>query len=136
MRIFIDTDVILDVLLNREPHASASAFVMDWAEGTPGAAAVSWHGLANIHYLSRDGAEAFIREVIEFVEVPETGTWDMRQALQLGFDDLEDAMQTSAAIKFGAQAIITRNTADYDRSPIKVLSPTEFRAALGGSDSS
>lgn len=60
MRLFIDTDILLDVLLERPGHFEASARVLDWAEAHPGQCAVSWHGLANIHYLSKDGAEDFI----------------------------------------------------------------------------
>ena len=60
MRIFIDTDILLDVLLRREPFFRESASIMDWAEEHPGRAAVSWHSLADIDYLSKDGAEPFI----------------------------------------------------------------------------
>ena len=126
MRVFLDTDVLLDVLLAREPHFSASAALLDWAEVHPGKASVSWHGLANLHYLSADGAVTFIRELLEFCEVPATGSMEMRQALDLGFKDLGDAMQTAAALKFNAQAIATRNTRDYRKSPIAAHTPAEL----------
>lgn len=130
MRIFIDTDVLLDVLLSREPHVAASCALLDWAEAHPGKSCVSWHGLANLHYLSADGAEAFIRELLEFCEVPATGSREMRQALDLGFGDLEAAMQTAAALKCKAQAIVTRNARDYRKSPILVRSPAEMLRTL------
>lgn len=123
MRLFLDTDVLLDVLLGREEYYEASAAVLDWAEAHPGQCAVSWHGLANIHYLSKDGAWDFIEELTDFCIIPGTGTAEMKHALELGFTDLEDAMQTSTALLFGAQAIVTRNLADYRRSPIKALRP-------------
>ncbi|MCC5790332.1 MAG: PIN domain-containing protein [Opitutales bacterium] len=123
MRLFLDTDVLLDVLLGREEYYEASAAVLDWAEAHPGQCAVSWHGLANIHSLSKDGAWDFIEELTDFCIIPGTGTAEMKRALELGFTDLEDAMQTSAALLFGAQVIVTRNLADYRRSPIKALRP-------------
>lgn len=126
MRIFIDTDVLLDVLLARKPHFSASATLLDWAEAHPGKASVSWHGLANLHYLSKDGARSFIQDLLEFCEVPATGSMEMRQALELDFKDMEDAMQTAAALKFNAQAIATRNVGDYRKSPIAVHTPSEL----------
>lgn len=126
MRIFIDTDVLLDVYFAREPHLQASADLMDWAENNPGKAAVSWHGLANLHYLSDHGAEDYIKSLLVFCEVPSTGSEEMIQALDLGFKDLEDAMQTSAALKFGAQLIVTRNTRDFRKSPIAVTTPQQF----------
>jgi len=126
MRLFIDTDVLLDVLLERKTHFEHSARVLDWAEAHPGQCAVSWHGLANIHYLSKDGAWEFIRELTEFCVIPGTGTHEMKRALDMGFDDLEDAMQASAALLFGAQMIVTRNLRDYTTSPLKAVTPAEL----------
>ncbi|NBD38519.1 MAG: PIN domain-containing protein [Verrucomicrobia bacterium] len=126
MRIFIDTDVLLDVYFAREPHLGTSAKLLDWAEKNPGRAAVSWHGLANLHYLSDQGAEDYIKGLLAFCEVPSTGSEEMIKALELGFKDLEDAMQTSAALKFDAQVIVTRNTRDFRKSPIAVTTPQQF----------
>jgi len=126
MRLFLDTDILLDVLLEREEFISKSARVLDWAEAHPGHCAVSWHGLANIHYLSNDGALDFINELTEFCVIPNAGTSEMKRALELSFKDLEDAMQTSTALLFGAQAIVTRNITDYRNSPIKALRPTDL----------
>ena len=130
MRLFIDTDILLDVLLNRRPHAQASGSVMDWAEENPGMAAVSWHGLANIHYLSRNGAEDFIEDLIGFAEIPQTGSEHMRQALDLRFKGLEDAMQVAAALLFNAQVIVTRSTRDFKDSPIKAVTPEAVLKAI------
>jgi predicted nucleic acid-binding protein len=126
MKIFIDTDICLDVLLNRKDFFEDSAALFDWAENNPGQASVSWHGLANLHYMSECGAEAFIRELLEFCEVPACGSTEIFQALELGFQDFEDALQTVTAMRFGAQMIATRNTRDYRRSPIQALSPQEI----------
>lgn len=125
MRIFLDTDILLDILLNRQPHYEASAGVLDWVAEHPGSGAISWHGAANLHYLSANGAGDFLRELLEFIEIPRTGTHELVQALDLGFADLEDALQVSAALVFGAQVIVTRNGKDFRRSPIRRLTPAE-----------
>jgi predicted nucleic acid-binding protein len=130
MRLFVDTDVLLDVLLQRKPHDTTSAMILDWAEQHPGAVAVSWHSLANIHYLSKNGATDFIRELLDFCVVPATGTQDILQALALNFSDLEDAMQVASALRFGAQTIVTRNTSDYRKSPLKAQTPGELKSQL------
>ena len=130
MRLLIDTDVVLDVLLRREPHFAASAAVLDWAEKHPGSAAVSWHSLANLHYLSKNGAHDFIRELLVFCTVPATGTHDMQQALDFDFSDLEDAMQAAAAMRFNAQCIVTRNSSDYRNSPIQARTPSQVLPLL------
>ena len=126
MRLLIDTDVLLDVALGREPHLMDAVGVLDWAAAHPGRCAVAWHSLANLHYLTKTGAEEFIGDLLEFMEVPSTGTHEMRQALGLGFSDLEDAMQVSAALLFDAQVLVTRNVKPYRKSPIKVMTPGEI----------
>lgn len=54
----------------------------------------------------------------------------MRRALTLGLTDLEDAMQASAAIRFGAQMIVTRNLKDFTRSPVKAITPAQLTSLL------
>jgi predicted nucleic acid-binding protein len=130
MRFFVDTDVLLDVVLERKPHFADSSRVLDWAEAHPGAAAVSWHGMANLHYLSKDGAEDIIRELLEFMELPRVGRSQMQEALSMGMPDLEDAMQVTTALAFGAQWIVTRNIRDYVLSPIKAIRPMDFVTLL------
>lgn len=49
----------------------------------------------------------------------------MKHALDLGFSDLEDAMQAAAAALFKAQIIVTRNTKDFRKSPIGAVTPAE-----------
>jgi len=123
MRLLIDTDVLLDFALDREPHADAAKRLLAWAATNPGRCAVAWHSLANLNYIMRGKTGLFIRDLLEFVEVPRTGREQMQAALDMGFSDLEDAMQTAAAMLFGAQLIVTRNTRDYRHSPIKADTP-------------
>jgi predicted nucleic acid-binding protein len=123
MRLLIDTDVLLDFALSREPHAEAAKRLLAWAAANPGRCAVAWHSLANLNYMMRGKTGQFIRDLLEFVEVPRTGREQMQAALDMGLADLEDAMQTAAAMLFGAQAIVTRNIRDYRHSPIKADTP-------------
>jgi len=74
-----------------------------------------------------------LNELTDFCVVPGAGTAEMKQALELGFSDLEDAMQTAAALLFGAQIIVTRNLPDYRRSPIKAACPDDPLLAFAGS---
>ncbi len=129
MRLFLDTDVILDVALQRQPHFISSSAVMDWAECNMGSVAVSWHGIANIQYLLKK-SEPFIKELLRFVEIPPTGTVHLEYALSLNFSDLEDAMQVSSAVLFGAQIIVTRNVKHFKKSPIRVMTPEEVNSIL------
>ncbi|MCC5850614.1 MAG: hypothetical protein JJU29_21210, partial [Verrucomicrobia bacterium] len=64
--------------------------------------------------------------LLTFCVVPGAGTLEMKRALGLGFKDLEDAMQVSAALLFGAQMLTTRNLGDYRASPIKAIAPGDL----------
>lgn len=130
MRVLLDTDVLLDVALRRARFFANSAAVLQWAESEPGRAAVAWHSLSNIAYLLRPDARPFIRDLLEFVEVPATGTNAARQAVGFPMKDFEDALQAAAALAFGAAYIVTRNAPHYRRSSVPAISPVEFVAAV------
>ena len=130
MRILVDSDVLLDVALIREPHAERSAAVLRWAEAG-GDAAVAWHSLSNCAYLLKGRGRRFLRELVEIVEVAPVSTADARRALELPMADLEDAFLAAAALAWGADAIVTRNIADYRRSPVDALTPSAFLKQVG-----
>ncbi len=130
MRILIDTDVLLDVALAREPHAAQSAAVLRWAEAG-GEAAVAWHTLANCAFLLKAGGRPFLSRLMRLIEVAPVATADARRALELPMTDLEDAFQAAAALACGADAIVTRNIADYRRSPVDALTPSAFLKRAG-----
>jgi predicted nucleic acid-binding protein len=131
MRVLIDTDVLLDVALQREPFVSASRQVLDWAQSEPRQAAVAWHSLSNIYYLTGPPARDFINDLIQFVEVAPCGTREARQAVGFPMRDLEDALQAAAALAFDALFVVTRNVRDCKGSPVPPISPDQFIKELG-----
>lgn len=128
MKILIDTDVLLDVALARQPHVIASADVLRWAQAG-GPAAVAWHSLTNCSYLLKGGRD-FIGRLLKLVEVASVGTPDARLALALPMSDLEDGFQAAAAVAWGADFIVSRNLPDYARSPVPTISPVDFLKKL------
>lgn len=124
MRILLDTDVLLDVALDRKPHVEASAAVLKWVQAG-GTAAVAWHSLTNCSYLLKGGRD-FLGKLMKLVEVPAGGTADANRALALPMADVEDAFQAAAAMAWGADFIVTRNLPDYERSPVPAISPADF----------
>ena len=76
MRILLDTDVLLDVALAREPHLASSAAVLYWAQAG-GRAAVAWHSLTNCSYLLK-GGRPFLTKLLKFVDVATVGANDAR----------------------------------------------------------
>ena len=131
----LDTDVLLDVALDRQPHADAAAEVLDRLERGREKAFIAWHTVSNFYYLvapSRGGpgARDFILDLTRFVAVAETDTRAVRYAAELPMRDFEDALQVAAARVCGARHIVTRNVRDFDRSPIPALTPSEALAEL------
>ena len=80
--------------------------------------------------LDGSGARDFIVELTRFIEVAQTGTDAIRYAAGLPMADFEDAMQVAAARACGAQNIVTRNGRDFQRSPIRAISPEEALTEL------
>lgn len=135
MIILLDTDVLMDVALDRAPHADAAASLLDAVERRPGSGYVAWHTIANFYYLvapSRGGqaTRAFVLDLVRFVEVAPTVTDSLRQAARLEMKDFEDAMQVAAADACGAEVIATRNIRDYAKAPIRVATPRALVAEL------
>lgn len=130
MRVLLDTDVLIDVALAREPHATHSAAVLRWA-AAGGEAAVAWHTLANCAYLLKGGGRPFLTRLLRIVEVAAAGTADARRALDSPMRDIEDAFQAAAALAWRADAIVTRNIPDFRRSPVRALTPSAFLKQAG-----
>jgi hypothetical protein len=130
VKILLDTDVLLDVALRRASFIPDSAQVLKWAESAPGQSAVALHSLANLAYLVRPDARSFIRDLLQFVDVPALSTRHVQQAVGFPMADFEDALQAASALAFGASFIITRNLHDFRRSPVPAMSPAQFLAHL------
>ncbi len=131
--ILLDTDVLIDVALDRHPHSEPASELLDRIEHGAEAAFVAWHSLSNLYYLVAPAlggvsARDFIVELTRFVAVAVTDTDSIRYAAALPMADFEDAMQVAAAHACGARHIVTRNVRDYARSPIRAVAPRE---ALG-----
>ena len=128
--ILLDTDVLIDVALDRQPHSDSASALLDRLEQGIGSACVAWHSLSNLYYvatplLGSSGARNFIVELTRFVEVASTDTEGIRYAAGLPMADFEDAMQVAAARACGAQRIVTRNVRDYVRSPVPAVNPLQ-----------
>lgn len=131
----LDTDVLIDLALDRHPHSGPAGALLDRIEHGPESAFIAWHTVSNFYYLvapSRGGAKArdFIVDLTRFVAVAVTGTEALRYAAALPMTDFEDAMQVAAAQACGARCIVTRNVRDYRRSPIRAISPQRALAEL------
>ena len=124
----VDTDVLIDVALDRRPHSEAAAQLLDRLERGPRSGFIAWHSASNFYYLvaptrGGDDARAFIGDLVQFMAVAPTSTESLRYAASLPMKDFEDAMQVAAARACGATHNVTRNVKDFERSPIPAITP-------------
>ena len=134
--LLIDSDVLVDAALIREPHATASMSLLAQVRQGRERACIAWHTISNFHYVvarerNATYARQFIANLIEFVDVAETGAADVIYAINLPMSDFEDALQVAAARACGARSIVTRNVRDFARSPIPAVTPEAAFAGLG-----
>ncbi len=128
MKLLLDTDVLIDVALNRSPFAESAAGLLDELQTRPGMAFIAWHSAANFYYLvsspkGKQEARNFIRDLVQFVGVATVSTHELVYALSLDMPDFEDAMQVAAAVSCKADYIVTRNIEHYRKSPVKPITP-------------
>ena len=130
-RVFVDTDIILDVALGRKPFFAASKMVLALMENNIAIGFTSSNCIANIYYILRkaggdSAARLFLSRLLEYVTVIPIDHSTVIDALRSEFADFEDALQHHSAIDNRCECIVTRNTADYRASKISVYLPLEF----------
>ncbi len=131
MRPLLDTNVLLDVALARPGLHAASGAVVAWCMNNPGSGLLAIHSLATFYYLvgraaGAAKARAFIADLIEGTDIARLDNAEVKRALALPMTDFEDALIAAAAESAAATHIVTRNTADFRRSPIKAVTPEDF----------
>lgn len=139
MRIFLDVNVILDVLAAREPWVEASASVLALCEIDEINGIVAAHSITTLYYLTtkhltRRKATAAMVDLLKLVSVAAVDQEVILKAIALGWADLEDAVQGVCALESGADFIITRDAGVFDSLSIPAVSPSEFLALLDSAD--
>lgn len=135
MKILIDTNVVLDVALNRPRLAEPSSRVLGWAFDHPGQASIAWHSVATTAYFleqAEDGARvrAFMGELGARLDVAGGSERELLRAVELKLADFEDAMVAAVAEGLQADRIVTRNVRDFRGSPVTAITPEAFVAAV------
>lgn len=131
-KLFLDTNIIIDVLTRREPFFLASANILEL--GATGRCLLFSTALSFINglYVSRkslgtDEAISHIKTLREIIGVAPTGEMEFDKALTMNGKDLEDNLQYQAALTAGCDCIITRNKKDFPQDSILPLyTPSEF----------
>ncbi|WOG27753.1 PIN domain-containing protein [Endozoicomonas sp. 8E] len=135
MIILVDTNVILDVLLERSPFVASSSEIMGRVESGTVSGLLCATTVTTIHYLAcksigkKRGHEA-INKLLQIYQIAPVNQKILMFALASSFSDYEDSVLHASAIQAGAEAIITRNAKDFSHSDIPVFTPDELLLRL------
>jgi len=131
MTVLIDTNVVLDVLLNNAGFVDGSRALIDLAEQKRFTGYISASAVTDIFYISqkklgKKAAREAIKELL-YIYYPATVTdTDIYKALDLTWDDFEDSVQFTVGEGLCADYIVTRNTQDFSSGNIPAVTPEQF----------
>ncbi len=131
MRILLDTNIVLDVLLNREPFVKDSRGLWQAADEGVFDACVASFSLPTIHYIcqrhaGRAAADSAVDVCLEAFEICPLYGESILAARRIPGDDFEDNLQVACAVADFMQGIVTRNPQDLMNAPIRIYNPTEL----------
>lgn len=135
MKLLLDINVVLDVVLARPPWLGEAALLLSAVAEGRAEGHVAGHTITTVHYIvakekDRQTAATAVTDLLRIVRVVPLGDRDFHQALVLGLADFEDAVQAAAALSIGADCVVTRNTEDFKGIPVPVRTAGEVLALL------
>ncbi|MBD1364121.1 PIN domain-containing protein [Mucilaginibacter sp. ZT4R22] len=134
--VFMDTNVVIDFLTNRQPFVLDAAKLFDMAVKEKIKIYISALSYGNIHYVVKRSfgnnmAISLLNELAEMTEIVDVTKSIIRQSLKTDFKDYEDAIQYYCALSVeDISLIVTRDTKDFKKSTLAILTPAEAFAAL------
>ena len=133
MKILLDTNVVLDVLLAREPFVENAARIFAMVERGEAEGLLCATTLTTVDYLlcqslSEREARTAVRLLLSLFEIATVNRVVLDAALEGTMRDFEDAVLAQSASHGGADRIVTRNTQHFRGSPVPAVDPAEFLA--------
>lgn len=136
MKLLIDTNVVLDVLLKREPFFHAAADVLSLAQRNEVREYVSASAVTNIYYIAKrqmkdhTTVKDLLKRLLMLMSVAAVSEQEIQNALNLDWADFEDSVQYSVALLNEMDGIVTRNPTDYQNSNIRIWLPEQVLEEL------
>jgi len=131
MRIFVDANVALDVLLERHPHCISGTQILGLSRGGI-ELFISASTVTDIYYIlhknqkSKAAAVNLLKNLLTSVDIAAVTGSEIRRAIDLAWGDFEDAVQYAARENINVDYIVTRNTSDFDSAVLPVVTPDEL----------
>ncbi len=134
-QVLFDSDVLLDILAQRQPFVIASAQALNTVMKKQVQGFVSGHAVTNIFYILRrqigsEAARRLIENLLQHIQIASITNQVIHQALQSPIKDFEDAVTSAAAMAAGLEIIVTRNKVDFVASLVPAMLPEEFLKML------
>ena len=135
MKILLDTNIVLDVLMDRMPFSDSAAELFSKVEDGTIIGYLCGTTITTVYYLAAKTvgtarAQEEIKKLLTLFEVAPVNRHVLEAALVADFNDFEDAVIHEAACHVGAEAIVTRNQKDFKKSRILVYSSEEMAKIL------
>jgi len=135
LKILLDTNIVLDLLMDRMPFAEAAAELFSKVEDGSVIGCLCGTTITTVYYLAAKAlgaprAQEEIKKLLSLFEVAPVNRHVLESALGAGFSDFEDAVIHEAACHIGADAIVTRNQKDFKKAGISVYSSEEMAKIL------
>jgi predicted nucleic acid-binding protein len=130
-KVFVDSDIVLDLLSARQPHYTHAAELFSLADENSIKLYVSSLTFANVNYiLSKQVSAAHARKTLlkfkTLINVLSVNDKIIELALASDFHDFEDAIQYNTAIENGITTLLTRNLKDFKKAEIAILTAQQF----------
>lgn len=131
MKLLIDTNVVLDVLLRREPFFRTAAEVLNLTQRDEVREYVSASAITDIYYIAnkqmkdRDAVRDLLKRLLMVVSVAAVSGREIQNALNLAWGDFEDSVQYSVALLNEMDGIVTRNPSDYQEANMRIWLPEQ-----------
>ena len=130
MKVLIDTNILLDIALNRKPFVEHATILWRLAEQKEITACISNTSITDIFYICRkhagkDTARSFITDILNTFTLVDIDEHGFREALASDITDFEDAVQYVICTQNGCDALVTRNKKDFGNKP-KVFDSAEL----------
>jgi predicted nucleic acid-binding protein len=135
-KVLLDTDVIIDCLISRDPFSQHSIEILKLCELGEICAYISPISLSNLYYvlrkqLSHQKLMVVLTQLLKIVQIANLNKLIIQQAIESEFKDFEDALQNYYAVNEpDVQTIVTRNIKDYKKSSLPVMTPENYLAFL------
>jgi predicted nucleic acid-binding protein len=134
VKVLLDTNVVLDIALNRSPFVEHAALLWRLAEQKEIIGCLSNTGITDIFYIinkhaGREKARGFVADILDTFRLVDIDKEGFRQALAENMADFEDAVQYVIRTRNGCDMLVTRNKADYG-GRAEVLDPAEAIARI------